>query len=100
MNTDSSKKSLFDRAVETFDLPGEVLAGMPKLTATGNRRLHIESHKGILEYDGSLIAVNGGGVIIKIRGEGLDIISMSADEILIRGFLPASILNNHEGFTT
>lgn len=87
MNTDSRKKSILDRAVDTFDLPGEVLAGMPKLTVTGNRKLHIESHKGILEYDGSLIAINGGAVILKIRGEGLDIISMSADEILIRGIM-------------
>ena len=85
MNTDSSKKRILDRAVDLFDLPGEVLAGMPKLTVTGNRRLHIECHKGILEYDGSLITVNGGAVIVKIRGEGLDIISMSADEVLIRG---------------
>ncbi|NMA25350.1 MAG: sporulation protein, partial [Clostridiales bacterium] len=76
-----------DRAVETFDLPGEVLAGLPKLTVTGNRKLHIECHKGILEYDGSLIAVNGGASILKIRGDGLEIVSMSAQEILIRGFL-------------
>ena len=87
MKTDNTKKSLLDRAVDTFDLPGEVLAGMPKLTATGNRRLHIECHKGILEYDGSLIAVNGGTVIVKIRGEGLDICSMSSEEILIKGFI-------------
>jgi sporulation protein YqfC len=86
MNTDRNKKNLLDRAVETLDLPGEVLAGMPKLTVTGNRKLHIECHKGILEYDSSLIAVNSGVAILKIRGEGLDIISMSADEILIKGF--------------
>lgn len=87
MNTDSKKRSLIDRAVETFDLPGEVLAGLPKLTVTGNRKLHIECHKGILEYDGSLIAVNGGAAILKIRGDGLEIVSMSAQEILIKGFL-------------
>ncbi len=87
LKTDNTKKSLIDRAVDTFDLPGEVLAGMPKLTVTGNRRLHIECHKGILEYDGGLIAINGGSVIIKIRGDGLDICSMSAEEILIKGFI-------------
>jgi sporulation protein YqfC len=87
MNTDRNKKNLLDRAVETLDLPGEVLAGMPKLTVTGNRRLHIECHKGIIEYNDSLIAVNGGAVLVKIRGEGLEIVSMSAEEILIRGFV-------------
>lgn len=87
MQTDKDKKRLLDRAVDTFDLPGEVLAGMPKLTVTGNRRLHIECHKGILEYDGNLISVNGGTVIIKIRGEGIEICSMSAEELLIKGFI-------------
>lgn len=87
MKEDTNKKSIIDRAVETFDLPGEVLAGMPKLTVTGNRRVHIESHKGILEYDGSLIAINGGSVVIRIRGDGLDICSMSSQEILIKGLI-------------
>lgn len=87
MKTDKDKKRLLDRAVDTFDLPGEVLAGMPKLTVTGNRRLHIECHKGILEYDGGLITVNGGTVIVKIRGEGIEICSMSAEELLIKGLI-------------
>lgn len=87
MKTDNNKKSLLDRAVDVFDLPGEVLAGMPKLTVTGNKRLHIESHNGILEYDGNLIAINGGTVIVKIRGDCLEICSMSSDEILIKGFI-------------
>jgi sporulation protein YqfC len=89
LNTDKNRKNMIDRAVDAFDLPGEVLAGMPKLTVTGNRRLHVECHKGIVEYDGSLIAVNGGAVLLKIRGEGLEIISMSAEEILIRGLFTA-----------
>ena len=87
LNTDKNKKSIVDRAVDAFDLPGEVLAGMSKLTVTGNRRIHIECHKGILEYDSSLIAINGGAVVVKIRGQDLEIISMSADEILIKGFV-------------
>ncbi|SHH92532.1 sporulation protein YqfC [Sporobacter termitidis DSM 10068] len=87
MNTDKNKKNIIDRAVDAFDLPGEVLAGLPKLTVTGNRRIHIECHKGIIEYDGSLIAVNGGAAVIRIRGENLEIVSMSAEEILIKGFV-------------
>jgi sporulation protein YqfC len=87
LNTDKNKKSIVDRAVDAFDLPGEVLAGLPKLTVTGNRRIHIECHKGIIEYDRSLIAVNGGAVLVKIRGENLEIVSMSAEEILIKGLV-------------
>jgi sporulation protein YqfC len=87
LNTENRKKSLIDRAVDTFDLPGEVLAGMPKLTVTGNRRIHIECHRGIVEYDGGMIAINGGAVLVVIRGEALEIVSMSAEEILIKGLV-------------
>ena len=73
------------RTAELFDLPGEALAGMPRITLTGNRRVHIDCHRGILEYTNELIAVNGGAVILKIHGERLDIASMSAEELLITG---------------
>lgn len=79
------RKGLVSRAIDVFDLPGEVLAGLPKLTVVGNGRLHIECHKGVLEYDSSLIVVNGGKLILKIRGERLEIAAMSAEEMLIRG---------------
>ena len=82
-----SLKSIMDRAVETFDLPGEILSGMPKLTVTGNRRLHVETHRGLLEYDPSLIIINGGAMILTIRGLNMDISAMSAEEILINGLI-------------
>jgi sporulation protein YqfC len=80
-----SPRNILEKAAETFDLPAEVLAGMPKITMTGYRRVHIECHKGLLEYDGSLIVVNGGPVIIKVRGEELELCSMSSEELLITG---------------
>ncbi|MEL4105679.1 YabP/YqfC family sporulation protein [Oscillospiraceae bacterium WX1] len=83
------RNRLIDRAVEMFDLPGEVLAGQPKLTVTGNRQVHIECHKGLIEYDGSLIAVNGGAVVVKITGERLELVSMTADELLVKGLIAA-----------
>ena len=68
-----------------FELPGEALAGIPKLEMTGNRRLHIEGHKGVLEYSAELIAVNGGAALMKICGSQLEIVSMNAEELLITG---------------
>jgi sporulation protein YqfC len=87
MKNDSKKRSIIDKAVDVFDLPGEVISGMPKLTVTGNRRVHIECHKGILEYDHNTIIVNGGSQLVKLRGEALEICSMTADELLIKGFI-------------
>ena len=80
-----NRRSVIERAAEMFELPGEALAGMPKLEMTGNRRLHIEGHKGVLEYSSVLIAVNGGAALMKICGAQLEIVSMNAEELLITG---------------
>jgi sporulation protein YqfC len=76
---------MLQRMSEVFDLPGEVLEGIPKLSLTGNRRLHIEGHKGMLEYDSSIIAINGGETILRVYGHNLEILSMNAEELLIAG---------------
>ncbi len=89
MKADNNEKRLLSLAVDAFDLPAEVLAGMPKITLTGNMRAHIECHKGILEYDRNTIIVNGGAVLLKIIGDKLEITSMNAEELLIKGQIAA-----------
>ena len=80
-----NQNGIIQRAVEAFDLPGEALTDMPKLSLTGNRRLHIEGHKGIQAYDSSMIAINGGAILLQVYGDSLEISSMSAEELLITG---------------
>lgn len=85
MERERGPRRVLERAAEVFDLPGEVLAGLPKITMTGGRRIHIEGHRGIIQYERELIAVNCGAMILKIRGVRLDLVSMSAQELLIAG---------------
>ena len=75
----------FEKAADVFDLPGEVVAGMPRLTITGCRRILVENHRGILEYGENEIHIHGGRVIIKLRGVDLTLRSMSDSELLITG---------------
>ena len=75
----------FEKAADIFDLPGEIVAGMSRITVTGGSRVFIENHKGILEYGRERIEINGGRVIITVGGEGLDIRNMSDSELLITG---------------
>ena len=74
-----------DKTAELFDLPQEVLRGAPRVTVTGCRRVFVESHWGILEYGDGEIDVNGGSVIIRVRGQGLRLNSMTGGELLITG---------------
>ena len=79
------KKNVLLRAAEMFDLPAEVMVGVPKLELTGNQRMHIEGHNGVFEYSDALITINGGEMLMKIYGAGLEIASMNAEELLITG---------------
>jgi sporulation protein YqfC len=78
-------KKILERVSEAFELPGGALAGTPKLSLTGNRRVHVEGHRGVLQYDNNVIAINGGAMILHVYGRELEIISMSAEELLIAG---------------
>jgi len=87
MKKRDERKSALERAAEIFSLPEEVLIGLPKIIMTGNRRIQIEYHKGLLEYSESLIIVNCGKSLLKVTGEGMEIVSMTAEELLITGLI-------------
>lgn len=70
---------------DKFDLPADALAGEPKVTITGTRRVMIENHKGLSELSHEHIAVKGRHVTLHIRGEELELIAMTAGEVLICG---------------
>ena len=72
-----------ERAAETFDLPADALAGLPKLVGDGE--LRVENHKGILAYGQEEIHVSGGVFLIKIAGQGLELRAMTGIELLITG---------------
>lgn len=79
------KESLLVKTAEVFDLPGDVVAGLPRIEVTGNRELRMENHKGILAYGSEEIHVSGGKLVIKVRGVDLELKSMNASELLIGG---------------
>ena len=70
---------------ERFDIPADALPGTPLITMTSHRRLHIDRHRGILEYGREFISVNCGTKIVGIYGNALELASMSSSELLITG---------------
>ena len=85
MERRAKKESFLERTAEVFDLPGDVVAGLPRVELTGSRELRMENHKGILAYGPEEIHVSGGRLIIKIRGSNLELKAMNAGELLITG---------------
>ncbi len=77
------------RAAEALELPGEPGLGVPRVTVTGGSRVHVENHRGLLEYGPEAITVNAGTLLVKVRGSGLEIEAMSDMELVVSGTVRA-----------
>ena len=78
-------EEILARVAELFDLPGEVVAGLPHIELVGQRQLLIENHQGILSYSDSIIDVNTVGRVVRIRGERLELLAMTSEALRIGG---------------
>ena len=79
------RESLLEKTAEVFDLPGDVVAGLPRVELLGDHQLRMENHRGILAYGSEEIHVSGGKLIAKVRGRDLALRSMNASQLLITG---------------
>ena len=80
MERSGKREGLLEKTAEVFDLPGDVLAGLPRVELTGDRELRMENHRGILSYGTEEIHISGGRLVVK---------SMNARELLLTGAIRA-----------
>ena len=83
------KGRVLDSVAELFDLPADVVAGLPRLELVGDRQLYLEHHAGILAYSEEQIDVNTSAGALRVRGEGLSLLAMTAEELRIGGRIAA-----------
>ena len=81
------KESVLERTAQVFDLPGDLVAGLPRMELVGDRELRMENHKGILAYGTEEIHISGGSYIVKVTGEALELRAMTGLELLITGHI-------------
>ena len=79
------RRGFLERTAEVFDLPGDVVAGLPRIELIGGHELRMENHKGILAYGTEEIHISGGKLMVKVRGADLELKSMNASQLLITG---------------
>lgn len=73
------------RLTEILEIPGETALGVARVTVTGGRTVHVENHRGLLEYEKDRICVNTSDVPVRIRGTGLEISAMSDLDLAVTG---------------
>ncbi len=68
-----------------LELPGELIAGVPKIEVTGYGELVLEHHNGIAHYSDSEVSVRVSLGMVRILGKELYIRRMNSRLITIRG---------------
>ena len=80
---------LAERVAAAFDLPGDLVSGLPRIELTGDGELRMENHRGILDYSSEEIHISGGKVAVRVLGEDLELRAMNRAELLITGHIRA-----------
>lgn len=76
---------VLDSVAELFDLPADVVAGLPRLELVGSRQLYLEHHCGILAYTEERIDANTPAGVLRVHGEGLRLLALTGEELRIGG---------------
>lgn len=83
----TKKDNIKNVVSEILELPKDIMLGLPKMTMIGNMELHIENHKGIIEYSKEIIRINTSEGILKITGKMMSIKNIVTEELTIKGEL-------------
>ena len=70
---------------EIFSVPAEAFSGTPRIMVTGARRVLVENHRGLLRYESDIIEISGGKVMLRVRGEDMELVVMRRSDMLIEG---------------
>lgn len=84
-----AREGLLLRASRALDMPGNIVAGLPRVELIGRGELRMEGHKGILAYGPEEIHISGGSLVVQVRGAGLELRAMTPSELLIAGEIRA-----------
>ena len=87
MEKNKRENRVLSGAAELFDLPADLVEGLPHVEMVGNGQFYMEHHRGILSYSGEEIAINGDKLIVRVRGTGLELVSMTGEALRIRGVI-------------
>ena len=76
-----------EMVVESLKLPKDSILGASIVTLTGNTDAFVENYRGIIEYTGDLILLQGKTCKIKICGERLGIDYYTNEDMKISGLI-------------
>lgn len=79
------KEDLSRNLAASFDMPGELMTGTPKITLTGNRSVLVENHDGIRGFSTERVCIGCCYGEMEIIGRDLQLRLLKKDEIEVEG---------------
>lgn len=83
--TRKSEKPIRRGLTEALDLPADVLLDEPTVSVEGRRRLAVDNHKGVEEFDGETLTVKTSIGVLKILGRSLVLEDLGCGSLLLTG---------------
>ena len=68
-----------------FALPEDALLDVPRITMVGDLAVFIQNHRGIRRFTSELLEVDTGRGMLVVRGEGMVLGGIGAEEIRLVG---------------
>ena len=81
--------SLKAKMAEMSEMPKDVVRGRPVRTMTGQTELHLENHRGIIEYTDLLVRIRMKNGQIRVKGKNLNVSYYTNDEMKVKGYIEA-----------
>lgn len=79
------KKSNLQTLAGIFEIPQDIVLDLPRITMLGNKQMLIENHKGIIEYNETLVRVKLSQGELIVHGNELMLGNLQVEQILIEG---------------
>mgnify|MGYP000867905330 CR=1 FL=1 len=83
--TRKSEKPIRRGLTKALDLPADVLLHEPMVSVDGRRKLTVENHKGVEEFDGENLAVKTSVGVLRITGVSLVLEDLGCGSLLLTG---------------
>lgn len=87
-------KNILARMARFLDLPGDVMAGLPRVELIGTGVCAVEPHKGLLQYDPTCITIATRVGALEISGSELTIEAMNRARLTVRGEVKSVVWRN------
>lgn len=87
----NESKNILARTAQLLDLPGDVMAGLPRVELVGTGSCTVEPHRGLLEYDPCRITIATSVGVVEIAGAELTISAMNRVRLSVQGQIASVI---------